>query len=60
MVPIPPPKVLDGADVVVVTERTWIHPLHAVGEFIVGNEAVPAPAGVGDDRVGGGQRRKEE
>lgn len=31
---------------------TWVGPLHAVREGLVGDEVVPSPAWVGDDDVG--------
>lgn len=35
-------------------ELTRIHPLHAIGECVVGDEVIASPAGVGDDGVCGG------
>lgn len=31
--------------------RTWVDPLHAVGECCVGDEVVSSPAGIGNDAV---------
>lgn len=32
-------------------QLTWVHPLHAVGEGIVGDQVVTSPPGVGENCV---------
>lgn len=40
-------------DIGVIGKLTWIHPLHAIRECVVGNEVIASPSGVCDDRVCG-------
>lgn len=39
---------------------TWIHPLHAVGKGVVGDEVVASRSGVNEDAVGFDESRQGE
>jgi hypothetical protein len=41
-------------------QLTWIHPLHAVGEGVVGDEVVASRSGIDEDAVGFDKSRQGE